>query len=39
MAKILIIGCGSIGTQLAHNLDAKGHNVTWLRRTPPKLDI
>ena len=39
MAKILIIGCGSIGTQLAHNLAAKGHDVTGLKRTPPKLDI
>ena len=39
MAKILIIGCGSIGTQLAHNLAAKGHYVTGLKRNPPKLDI
>ena len=39
MAKILIIGCGSIGTQLAHNLAAKGHDVTGLKRNPPKLDI
>jgi nucleoside-diphosphate-sugar epimerase len=39
MAKILIIGCGSIGTQLAHNLAAKGHDVTGLKRNPPKLDV
>ncbi len=39
MAKILIIGCGNIGTQLAHNLAAKGHDVTGLKRNPPKLDI
>ena len=39
MAKILIIGCGSIGTQLAHNLVTKGHDVTGLKRNPPKLDI
>ena len=35
MAKILIIGCGSIGTQLAHVLSAKGHQVTGLKRNPP----
>ncbi len=39
MANILIIGCGSIGTQLAHNLAAKGHDVTGLKRNPPKLDV
>ena len=36
MAKILIIGCGSIGTQLAHVLSANGHRVTGLKRNPPK---
>ncbi len=36
MAKILIIGCGAIGTQLAHVLSAKGHQVTGLKRNPPK---
>jgi nucleoside-diphosphate-sugar epimerase len=38
MAKILIIGCGAIGTQLAHVLVAKGHHVTGLKRNPPKTD-
>ena len=38
MAKILIIGCGDIGTQLAHVLSAKGHQVTGLKRNPPKID-
>lgn len=36
MAKILIIGCGAIGTQLAHILSAKGHQVTGLKRSPPE---
>ena len=36
MAKILIIGCGSIGTQLAHVLSANGHRVTGLKRNSPK---
>lgn len=39
MAKVLIVGCGTIGTQLAHNLSAKGHHVTGLKRNPPKFDI
>ncbi len=38
MAKILIIGCGAIGTQLAQVLSAKGHKVTGLKRNPPKTD-
>ena len=38
MAKILIIGCGAIGTQLAHVLLAKGHQVTGLKRNPPETD-
>jgi nucleoside-diphosphate-sugar epimerase len=38
MAKILIIGCGIIGTQLAHVLSTKGHQVTGLKRNPPKTD-
>lgn len=38
MAKILIIGCGAIGTQLAHVLSAKGHQVTGLKRKPPETD-
>lgn len=36
MAKILIIGCGTIGTALAQKLIAQGHHVTGLRRHPPK---
>ena len=35
MAKILIVGCGSIGMQLANTLSAKGHQVTGLKRHPP----
>ncbi len=35
MANILIVGCGSIGLQLAEELSAKGHRVTGLKRTPP----
>ena len=38
MAKILIIGCGTIGTQLAHDLSAEGHQVTGLKRNPPESD-
>jgi nucleoside-diphosphate-sugar epimerase len=38
MAKILIIGCGAIGAQLAHILSANGHQVTGLRRNPPQTD-
>ena len=38
MAKILIIGCGAIGTQLAHILSVNGHQVTGLKRNPPKTD-
>jgi nucleoside-diphosphate-sugar epimerase len=35
MANILIIGCGSIGLQLAQNLAAQGHAVTGVKRSPP----
>jgi nucleoside-diphosphate-sugar epimerase len=35
MANILIIGCGAIGTPLAHTLTAQGHTVTGLKRNPP----
>jgi len=35
MAKILIIGCGIIGTELARVLTIKGHHVTGVRRNPP----
>ena len=36
MAKILIVGCGVLGTQLAHVLSDNGHQVTGLKRSPPK---
>ena len=39
MAKILIVGCGSIGTQLAQVLTAKGHQVVGLKRNPPNSDV
>ncbi|MGZ8159841.1 MAG: SDR family oxidoreductase [Methylobacter sp.] len=35
MAKILIVGCGAIGSELAGVLSAKGHDVTGLKRKPP----
>lgn len=35
MAKILIVGCGAIGSELAGVLSAQGHAVTGLKRTPP----
>lgn len=35
MAKILIVGCGAIGSQLAEILSAQGHKVTGLKRKPP----
>jgi len=35
MAKILIIGCGAIGTGLAVMLSAQGHDVTGVKRSPP----
>lgn len=38
MAKILIVGCGSIGMELAQTLSGKGHEVTGLKRNPPKAD-
>ncbi|MDD1628524.1 MAG: SDR family oxidoreductase [Methylococcaceae bacterium] len=38
MTKILIIGCGAIGTQLAQALSANGHQVTGLKRNPPKTE-
>ena len=39
MAKLLIVGCGSIGLQLAEELSVKGHHVTGLKRTPPTLAL
>ncbi|MGZ5620683.1 MAG: 2-dehydropantoate 2-reductase N-terminal domain-containing protein, partial [Methylobacter sp.] len=35
MAKILIVGCGAIGSELAGVLSAQGHDVTGLKRKPP----
>lgn len=35
MAKILIIGCGDIGGELALQLAKEGHEVTGLKREPP----
>ena len=34
MARILIVGCGAIGSDLAGVLSAKGHDVTGLKRNP-----
>ena len=39
MAKILIVGCGSIGAQLAKVLTAKGHQVIGLKRNPPVSEV
>lgn len=38
MAKILIIGCGAIGTVLGNTLSGKGHQVTGLKRNPSILN-
>jgi nucleoside-diphosphate-sugar epimerase len=38
MAKILIIGCGAIGTELARVLTRLGHTVTGVKRNPPSSD-
>jgi nucleoside-diphosphate-sugar epimerase len=35
MAKILIVGCGAIGYELAKTLENAGHTVTGLKRNPP----
>jgi len=35
VAKILIVGCGTIGSELAGVLSAQGHDVTGLKRKPP----
>jgi nucleoside-diphosphate-sugar epimerase len=35
MAKILIVGCGAIGSKLAGVLSDQGHAVTGLKRKPP----
>lgn len=34
MAKILIVGCGAIGSKLAEVLSSQGHQVTGLKRKP-----
>jgi nucleoside-diphosphate-sugar epimerase len=38
MAKLLIVGCGAIGTELANQLSSQGHQVTGLKRNPPATD-
>jgi nucleoside-diphosphate-sugar epimerase len=38
MAKLLIVGCGSIGTELGNQLSSQGHQVTGLKRNPPATD-
>ncbi len=35
MAKILIVGCGAIGSALAEVLARQGHQITGLKRNPP----
>jgi nucleoside-diphosphate-sugar epimerase len=37
MAKILIVGCGAIGYELANTLVEAGHDVTGLKRNPPAI--
>jgi nucleoside-diphosphate-sugar epimerase len=37
MAKILIVGCGAIGYELAKLLATAGHDVTGLKRNPPSM--
>lgn len=34
--KVLIVGCGDVGTRLATRLIQNGHDVVGLRRSPPK---
>jgi nucleoside-diphosphate-sugar epimerase len=38
MAKILIVGCGAIGYQLAKTLAEAGHEVVGLKRNPPAIN-
>lgn len=38
MAKILIIGCGAIGYELAKALAEAGHEVVGLKRNPPAIN-
>ncbi len=38
MAKILIVGCGAIGRELGNHLSDAGHQVTGLKRNPPKVN-
>jgi nucleoside-diphosphate-sugar epimerase len=35
MAKVLIVGCGGVGLELAIQLAEAGHDVTGLKRNPP----
>lgn len=37
MAKVLIAGCGDVGSRLARRLAEAGHDVTGLRRSPLEL--
>ena len=39
MAKILIVGCGALGYELAKQLADEGHDVTGLKRSPPKVNL
>lgn len=38
MAKLLIVGCGAIGTELGNQLSSLGHQVTGVKRNPPATD-
>lgn len=38
LSRVLVVGCGAIGTQLAHKLSEQGHAVTGLKRHPPASD-
>ncbi len=38
MAKILIVGCGAIGRELGNLLCDAGHQITGLKRNPPKVN-
>ena len=38
MSRVLIIGCGNIGGQLASLLKKEGHDVTGIKRTAPNVE-
>lgn len=38
MAKILMVGCGEMGSEFARCLANQGHQVTGLKRSPPVID-